>query len=102
MRANVPVYIGLTLPYPRVPAQSLCDRCRRPAWGGGGGVAPPLSEEAVRREKERLSSEKNMTHSAWAGALVLAVGSVPTYASVHGSISILRLLRIFISSQLTI
>jgi hypothetical protein len=40
-----------------------------------------------------------MMHSAWAGALVLAVGSVPTYASVHGSISILRLLRIFISSH---
>jgi len=100
MRADVPVYIGLTSPYPRIPAQSLCDRCRRPAWGGG--VVAPLLEEAVRREKERLSSEKNMTHSAWAGALVLAVGSVPTYASVHGSISILRLLRIFISSQLTI
>jgi hypothetical protein len=44
MRANVPVYIGLMLPYPRIPAQSLCDCCRRPAWwgGGAGGLVPPL------------------------------------------------------------
>jgi hypothetical protein len=40
-----------------------------------------------------------MTHSAWAGALVLAVGSVLTYASVHGLIPILMSHCIFISSQ---
>jgi hypothetical protein len=89
MRANVPMYIGLMLPYPCIPAQSLCDCCRPPPPLGGG----------IRREKEWLSSKKNMFHSEWAGSLVLAVVSGLTYASVHGLISIFDVSWVFISSH---